>query len=106
MAERRTLGRKLQFQYLFDRLVPDKLEQAYQLLVPDHARPIRCPVTTFPQENSHDASRGHLYPSVFRSPEGGTLPVRLQPCWSTRRSTATSYRRNGYFKTKAIAALP
>ena len=34
------------------------------------------------------------------------LRVRQQLCWSTRRSTATSYRRNGYFKTKAIAALP
>ena len=48
MAERRPLRRKLQFQHLFDRLLPDKLEQVYQLLVPDHARPIRCPVTTFP----------------------------------------------------------
>src|SRR5271157_2083819 len=44
---------------LFDRLLPDKLEQAYQLLVPDHARPIGCPGTTLPQENLHDA-RGSL----------------------------------------------
>ena len=58
MAERRALRRKLHFQYRFDRLLPDKLEQAYQLLVPDHARPIGCPVTTLPQENLHDASRG------------------------------------------------
>ena len=60
MAERRPLRCKLQFQYRFDRLLPDKLEQAYQLSVPDHARPIGCPVTTLPQENLHDASRGHL----------------------------------------------
>ncbi len=72
MAERRPLRCKLQFQYLFDRLLPDKLEQVYQLLVPDHARPIGCPGTTLPQENLHDASRGHLHPSLFRSPEGGT----------------------------------
>src|SRR5271157_2111722 len=71
-----------------------------RLLVPDHARPIGCPGTTLPQENLHDASRGHLHPGFFRSPEGGTHS------WSTPRSTATSYRRNGYFKTKAIAALP
>ena len=62
MAERRPLRCKLQFQYLFDRLLPDKLEQVYQLLVPDHARPIGCPVPTLPQENLDDASRGHLHP--------------------------------------------
>ena len=60
MAERRPLRCKLQFPYLLDRLLPDKLEQVYQLLVPDHARPIGCPVPTLPQENWHDASRGHL----------------------------------------------
>jgi hypothetical protein len=56
VAERRALRCKLQFQYRFDRLLPDKL-QTYQLLVPDHAHPIRCPVTTFSEENLHDASR-------------------------------------------------
>ena len=64
MAERRPLGRKLQFQYLFDRLLPDKLEQVYHLLlVADDARPIGCPGTTLSQENEHDASCGHLHPS-------------------------------------------
>jgi len=61
VAEQRPLGRKLQFQYLFERVLPNKLGQAYQLLVPDHAHPIPCPVTTLPQENLHDASRGHLH---------------------------------------------
>ena len=72
MAEPFVLCRKLQFQYRFDRLLPDKLQQAYQLLVPDHARPIGGSVTTFPQENMHDASRGHLRSGLFGSSEGGT----------------------------------
>jgi hypothetical protein len=79
VAEPSVLRRKLQFQYRVDRLLPDKLEQAYQLLVPDHARPIGCSVT-FPQENMHDASRGHLHSGLFGSSEGDTqLPVRSQP---------------------------
>jgi hypothetical protein len=46
LAEPFVPRRRLQFQYQFDRLLPDKLQQVYQLLVPDHVRPISGSVTT------------------------------------------------------------
>ena len=40
MAERRSYDRSVQFQHAFDRLVAVKLEQVYEILVPEQARPV------------------------------------------------------------------
>jgi hypothetical protein len=66
VAKPSALRRKLQFQYRFDRLFPDKLQHACQLLVPDHARPVGGSVTTFPQENMHGA---RSQPCLVHSPD-------------------------------------
>ena len=38
MAERRSHDRSIQFQHAFDRLLAVKLEQVYEILVPEQAR--------------------------------------------------------------------
>ena len=40
MAERRSHDRSIQFQHAFDRLLAVKLEQVYEILVPEQARPV------------------------------------------------------------------
>src|ERR1700722_9378516 len=46
VAERRTPRYRVQSEYRFDRLQPDKLRQAYQLLVPERRAEIRSPEVT------------------------------------------------------------
>jgi hypothetical protein len=58
----------LRLEYRFDRLLPDKLAQAYQLLVPDQRRPIGVEGAELPKSiaemNNEQASR-HLRSRVL-----------------------------------------
>ena len=40
MAERRSHDRSIQFQHAFDRLLAVKLEQVYEILVPEQVRAV------------------------------------------------------------------
>src|SRR5438128_84342 len=57
----------IQLEYRFDRLLSAKLEQVYELLVPDKRWPIH---TTEIQEKLNEQARRHLCSSVIRSAEG------------------------------------
>jgi hypothetical protein len=74
VAEAKPLSpRSLQLEYRFDRLLSDKLAQAFQLLVPDQRRPVSTPVPNCaPQssEVSDEQTSCDLRSGLFRSPEG------------------------------------
>ena len=74
MAERKApKPRMLQLEYRFDRLLPEKLAQAYQVLVPDKRRPITSAEPTYvthTSEISDEQTRCNLRSSLFGSPEG------------------------------------
>lgn len=58
----------LRLEYLFDRLLPEKLVQAYELLVPDEVRPVGCAPLHQPaddQETMNDEASRHLRARVF-----------------------------------------
>src|SRR5215471_4386474 len=92
----------------FDRLWPDKLAQAYHLLVPDRRRAVAGATAESLHahpEIHHEPARGDLGSSVFRSPERG--PHDCEPDGGSDRipqRTAILCRRNGSFKMKATAA--
>jgi len=56
----------IQLEYRFDRLLSAKLEQVYELLVPDKRWALQTPI----QEKLNDEASRHLRSSVFRSTEG------------------------------------
>ena len=65
--------RALQLEYRFDRLLADKLEQVYQLLVPDRRQQIgeQSPKpTNFASGVNDEQTRSHLCSCVLGSPEG------------------------------------
>ena len=58
----------LRLEYQFDRLLPEKLAQAYELLVPAKARPTAGAITgqtSGEQEVLNDATGRHLRPCVL-----------------------------------------
>ncbi|MGA7412715.1 MAG: hypothetical protein WBW33_19715, partial [Bryobacteraceae bacterium] len=72
MADRRSgRPRTLQTEYLFDRLLPEKLAQAYELLAPTKARSM---VRAIAEQNSgdqevlSDATSCDLHPCVLGPP--------------------------------------
>jgi hypothetical protein len=70
----------IQLEYRFDRLLSDKLAQAFQLLVPDQRRPVSTAVsnrTAQTSEMSKEQTSGDLRPGLFGSPEGE--PHHSQP---------------------------
>ena len=69
MADARA-GRRwtLRLQYQCDRLLPEKLAQAYELLVPERVRPVECASTRPPiggKEIVNDEASRHLRARVF-----------------------------------------
>ena len=60
----------IQLEYGFDRLLPAKLEQVYEQLVPDKRWPVKPTEPKAIQEQLNEQTRGHLCLSVFRSAEG------------------------------------
>src|ERR1700751_1870234 len=72
MARRRPTRRyTVQLEYRFDRLLVLKLEQVYQLLVPNRRWPVGVSAITEkqPQEHINELPRRDLCSSVLRSPE-------------------------------------
>ena len=68
MAERRSYDRSVQFQHAFDRLVAVKLEQVYEILVPEQIRAVGA----HPRVRSKsDEGRRDLRESLLRAAEGG-----------------------------------
>jgi hypothetical protein len=59
----------LKLEYRLDRLLPEKLAQAYQLLVPEQRRPTRRAANQN-VEMIHKQTGSHLCARLFRSPEG------------------------------------
>jgi len=66
---KRTRHHTLKLEYRLDRLLPEKLAQAYQLLVPEQRRPTRGAASQN-VEMMHEQTGSHLRSSLFRSPEG------------------------------------
>jgi hypothetical protein len=67
MAEpHRPRALRLEFQGRYDRYGPEKLAQAYRLLVPEDAEPFEPTATPL----SHEEASRHLCPSVLRAAEG------------------------------------
>ena len=65
--------RALQLEYRFDRLLPDKLAQVYQLLVPDKRQPIggEAPKAANPAPGvNHEQTSSNLCARVLGSPVG------------------------------------
>ncbi len=65
--------RALQLEYQFDRLLPDKLTQVYQLLVPDKRQPIggEAPKAANPAARvNHEQTSSNLCARILGSPEG------------------------------------
>ena len=67
MADRRRRVHGIELEYLFDRLLPTKLEQAYAVLAPDRVRRTGQPtgLTGEPHEDS-----SHLRPCLLGPAEG------------------------------------
>jgi hypothetical protein len=97
VAEARPLPpRALQLEYRFDRLLSDKLAQAFQVLVPDQRRPVstaipnRAPQTL---EVRSEQTSCDLRPGLFGSTEGE--PHDSQPDGSSVSScVGTRIRHN------------
>jgi len=64
VAEGRRAIRQLQLEYRFDRLVGEKLAQAYQLLVPERSAEIGA------KSEVNDETNSHLCTGVVRTPKG------------------------------------
>src|SRR5689334_10580109 len=65
--------RTLQLEYRFDRLLSEKLAQAYQVLVPEKRRPVTTaepPCALQTSEISDEQTSCNLRSSLFGSPEG------------------------------------
>jgi hypothetical protein len=68
VADARTRQWTLRLQYQFDRLLPEKLAQAYELLVPDEVRPVGYAPSHQPkrdQEIMNDEASRHLRARIF-----------------------------------------
>src|SRR5690348_9025262 len=68
MAERRSHDRSIQFQHAFDRLLAVKLEQVYEILVPEQAHPVGADPHV---RGKSDEGRRNLRESLLRAAEGG-----------------------------------
>ncbi len=72
MARRPALdGHALQFEYRFDRLLPQKLEQVFEVLVPPIRRPIGSLEFDSPQETLNEQTSCDLCAGFLRPSEGG-----------------------------------
>jgi hypothetical protein len=60
----------VQLEYRFDRLLIKKLEQAYQLLVPEIRRPVGSMTLNSGQEMTNEQAGGHLCTSLLGPTEG------------------------------------
>ena len=68
----------LQLEYRFDRLLPEKLAQAYQVLVPDKRRPITTAeptCVTQTSEISDEQTSSNLRSSLFVAPAHGASSI-------------------------------
>src|SRR6516162_3865390 len=63
--------RLLQFEYRFDRLLPQKLEQVYEVLVPPVRRPIGSVELDSPQETFNEQTSCNLCTGFLRPSEAG-----------------------------------
>jgi len=83
--------RTCRLEYRFDRLLPEKLAQVYQLLVPEKRRPVAGStekLAASPEsgtEMRHEQTSRYLRPSFFGSTEGE--PHDCQPDGSADRMT-------------------
>ena len=68
MAERRGHDRSVQFEHAFDRLLAVKLEQVYQILVPERVRAIGADPRV---RGKSDEGRRDLRQGLLRAAEGG-----------------------------------
>ena len=68
MAERRGHDRSVQFEHAFDRLLAVKLEQVYEILVPEQVRAIGADPRV---RGKSDEGRRDLRQSILRAAEGG-----------------------------------
>ena len=68
MAERRGHDRSVQFEHAFDRLLAVKLEQVYEILVPERVRAIGADQSV---RGKSDEGRRDLRQSILRAAEGG-----------------------------------
>jgi site-specific DNA recombinase len=68
MAERRGYDRSIQFEHAFDRLLAVKLEQVYEILVPEQVRAISGDPRV---RGKSDEGRRDLRQSILRAAEGG-----------------------------------
>ena len=68
VADGRTRQWTLRWQYQFDRLLPEKMAQAYELLVPDQVRPVvyePCHQPKRDQETMNDEASRHIRARIF-----------------------------------------
>ena len=101
MAERLSQP-DVRLEYAFDRLLVAKLEQVYQILVPDRVRVVGKGSKLI---GVGDEDSGNLRPGILGQAEGEEhhcQPNGGAPC--SPPSKATLFPLNGYSKTKAIVA--
>ena len=98
MAEPRSAAtRRLQLEYRFDRLSPDKLAQAYHLLVPERRRAIESSSAENPtiEEVNDEQARGDLCSSLIRPAEGATHNRESDSGTDRSRTGKRLYRTGG-----------
>ena len=102
MAERRSQP-DVRLEYAFDRLLVAKLEQVYQILVPDRVRVVGNGSKLIGVD---DEDSGNIRAGILGQAEGGEH--HCQPNGGAdrvrRRARGALFQRNGYSKTKAIVA--
>ena len=105
MAEPPRGGRyTVQFEYRFDRLLPSKLEHAYQLLVPKTRRPLGTVAPA--EENLNGEARRDLRTRIIGSAEGESDHRQSDggPDGVRESSRLSWYRRSGCLKTTVTVA--
>ena len=100
MVERQQIRRSVQLEFAFDRLRAAKLEQAYDILVPDRVKI----VGGVKMAEKDDEDRGDLRSCIVGQTKGRE-PIASQTAALIRSPANSSlrYRENGYSKTTAIA---
>ena len=79
-------------EYSFDRLQLSKLQQAYELLVPDYVRSTQRPARL---TGDHDEGGSDLREGVIGQTKKARLQARLRLCAHLRRNKASALRMSG-----------
>ncbi len=107
MARRPALdGHALQFEYRFDRLLPQKLEQVFEVLVPPIRRPIGSLEFDSPQETLNEQTSCDLCAGFLRPSEGGPNGYVVPPEWVFQDEgySGASLQRPGLEALRDLAA--